>query len=120
MPSPQVRIASKLLGHLLWQEPTRQLRERMEDIQHAWDVAGALLQLSRDVEPSADDGASSPATPVLRPSIETRPGIAVRRSIVDRNALPVMPSSVDQWRATRTKKTLQPLEPDVRKGPSLH
>lgn len=90
MPSPQLRIASKLLGHLLWQGPTRELTERMEDVQHAWDVAGALLQLSRDVEPSVDDGASGPAAPALRPGLADRPSIAVRRSIVDRSALPVM------------------------------
>ena len=120
MPSPQLRIASKLLGHLLWQGPTRELTERMEDVQHAWDVAGALLQLSRDVEPSVDDGASGPAAPALRPSLEARPSIAVRRSIVDRSALPVMPSSVEQWRASRMNKKPTPPEAGQRKSPTFH
>lgn len=120
MPSPQLRIASKLLGHLLWQGATRELPKRMEDVQHAWDVAGALLQLSRDIEPSVDDGASSPVTPTLRPNLEPGPSIAVRRSIVDRSALPVMPSSVEQWRASRTKKKPTPSEAGQRKGPTFH
>ena len=59
MPSPQLRIASKLLGHLLWQGPSRELLDRMEDVQHAWDVAGALLQLSYASEPVVDDGSGS-------------------------------------------------------------
>lgn len=120
MPSPQLRIASKLLGHLLWQGPSRELPDRLEDVQHAWDVAGALLQLARDVEPSVDDGASGPAAPALSPSMEARPSIAVRRSIVDRSALPVMPSSVEQWRASRMKKKPTPSEADQRKGPTFH
>lgn len=122
MPSPQLQIASRLLGHLLWQAPTRELPERMEDVQHAWDVAGALLQLSRDVEPSVDEEASGPAAPALRLDLAASPTIAVRRSIVDRSAMPVMPSSVEQWRASRIKKKPQaaPLEPDKPKGPILH
>lgn len=120
MPSPQLRIASRLLGHLLWQAPTRELPERMEDVQHAWDVAGALLQLSRDIEPSVDDGTSSPAAPSLRPDLRSSPTIAVRRSIVDRSALPLIPSSVEQWRASRAKKKPTLQEVDQRKGPTVH
>lgn len=114
MPSPQLRIASKLLGHLLWQGPSRELPDRMEDVQHAWDVAGALLQLSYESEPLVEDGSSAPQTPVFRRSLE------VRRAIVDRNALPVMPQSVEQWRASRSKKKPGAAEPERPRRPTIH
>lgn len=114
MPSPQLRIASKLLGHLLWQGPSRELLDRMEDVQHAWDVAGALLQLSYASEPVVDDGSSVPPPPVFRPSLE------VRRAVVDRNALPVMPQSVDQWRASRSTKKPGAPEPERPRRPTIH
>lgn len=114
MPSPQLRIASKLLGHLLWQGPSRELPDRMEDVQHAWDVAGALLQLSYASEPVVEDGSSAPQAPVFRPSLE------VRRAIVDRNALPVMPQSVEQWRASRSKKKPGASEPERPRRPTIH
>lgn len=120
MPSPQLRIASRLLGHLLWQAPTRELPERMEDVQHAWDVAGALLQLSREIEPSVDDETSGPTAPALRPSLAPRRSIAVRRSVVDRSALHVLQSSAEQWRASRTMKKPTPTEADQRMGPTFH
>jgi hypothetical protein len=119
MPSLQLHIASNLLGHLLEQEQTRKLPDRMEDVQHAWDVAGALLQVSRVMEPSVDGGPSSPAAPALRPDFAIRTPIAVRRSIVDRNTLPLMPTSIEEWRANRAKKKPEPPEAGPRKGPTF-
>lgn len=114
MPTPQLRIASRLLGHLLWQSPSRELPDRMDDVHHAWVVAGALLQLSHDAEPPIEDGSGGPKAPVLRPAVE------VRRAIVDRTAMPVMPASVEQWRLSRAKKKPQPPTPERRPGPTLH
>lgn len=106
----QLRIASGLLGHLLGQHSTRQLSDRMEDIQHCLDVAAELMRRR---------GSDFPTGQAYSP-VPTPPNMRVRKVVTDRDALPVIPPNLEQWRATRARKNFPEPSTSGRKKPTMH
>ncbi|MGX1995295.1 hypothetical protein ACWJKH_07000 [Xanthomonas axonopodis pv. cassiae] len=90
----QIEVASRLLGHLLQQRTTRLPPHEVEDIQYALDLAAELLRL----------GGPGPAGQAQTSTIAPSQPILVKRSVVDRNVVPTMPASVEEWREARKKK----------------
>ncbi|WP_313905046.1 hypothetical protein [Xanthomonas prunicola] len=91
----QIQVASRLLGHLLQQHTTRLPPNQVEDIQYALDLAAELLRL----------GAPGPASQTQASTIaQPSQPILVKRAVVDRNVVPSMPTSIEDWREARKKK----------------
>ncbi|MEB1547607.1 hypothetical protein VDQ94_01605 [Xanthomonas campestris pv. campestris] len=90
----QIQVASRLLGHLLQQHTTRLPPNQVEDIQYALDLAAELLRL----------GAPGPASQTQASIIAPSQPILVKRAVVDRNVVPSMPTSIEEWREARKKK----------------
>ncbi|MBB3922577.1 MULTISPECIES: hypothetical protein [Xanthomonas] len=90
----QIHIASRLLGHLLQQRTTRLPPHEVEDIQYALDLAAELLRL----------GAPGPAGQTQASAMAPAQPILVKRAVVDRNVVPTMPTSIEEWREARKKK----------------
>lgn len=105
----ELRIASRLLPALMAQSGTRDVAEREADIQHALDVAAALMRRF----------AASPAGQAQQayvPSTGARP--APRAATVSRDQVPPTFVSQGEWRKARG---LAPA-PSPRKpsGPTIH
>ncbi len=105
----ELRIASRLLPALIAQSGTRDVADRDADIQHALDVAAALMRKF----------AASPAGQAQQtyvPSAGARP--APRAVTVSRDQVPPTFVSPEEWRKARG---LAPA-PTARKpsGPTLH
>lgn len=90
----QIQVASRLLGHLLQQHTTRLPPNQVEDIQYALDLAAELLRL----------GGPGPASQTQASIIAPSQPILVKRAVVDRNVVPSMPTSIEEWREARKKK----------------
>ncbi|WOP55675.1 hypothetical protein R5577_15675 [Xanthomonas euvesicatoria] len=90
----QIQVASRLLGHLLQQRTTRLPPHEVEDIQYALDLAAEPLRL----------GGPGPAGQTQASTMAPSQPILVKRSVVDRNVVPTMPASVEEWREARKKK----------------
>ncbi|UNW12033.1 hypothetical protein MP631_18425 [Xanthomonas phaseoli pv. phaseoli] len=103
----QLRIASRLLGPLLCQHPTRLLQERMEDIQHSLDVAAELMR-------RRESGSSAPSSYDYAPP---KPGdeVRTREAIIVRDMI-----SQNDWRAKRQRGDDGDAKPSPRKKPTLH
>lgn len=89
----QIQVASRLLGHLLQQRTTRLPPHEVEDIQYALDLAAELLRL----------GGPGPASQTQASAMAPSQPILVKRSVVDRNVVPTMPASIEEWREARKK-----------------
>ncbi|WP_372387223.1 hypothetical protein [Xanthomonas axonopodis] len=90
----QIQVASRLLGHLLQQRTTRLPPHEVEDIQYALDLAAELLRL----------GGPGPAGQTQASTMAPSQPILIKRSVADRNVVPTMPASVEEWREARKKK----------------
>ncbi|WP_345777383.1 hypothetical protein [Xanthomonas euvesicatoria] len=90
----QIQVASRLLGHLLQQRTTRLPPNQVEDIQYALDLAAELLRL----------GGPGPASQTYASAMPPSQPILVKRAVVDRNVVPSMPTSIEEWREARKKK----------------
>lgn len=109
----ELRIASRLLPALMAQSGTRDVTEREADIQHALDVAAALMRRF----------AASPAGHVQHASVPSPGGRPLPRvATVDRAQEPPSFISQEDWRkarglgpAPRTQPTRKPPS-----GPSIH
>lgn len=105
----ELRIASRLLHALMAQSGTRDVAEREADIQHALDVAAALMRRF----------AASPAGQAQQayvPSAGARP--APRAATVSRDQVPPTFVSPDEWRKARG---LAPAPvPRKPSGPTIH
>lgn len=66
MPPPQLRIASKLLGHLLWQPPTRQLSDC--GLSFSVGISETGLDTARDRAPVQALASGCPFEWVTRPT----------------------------------------------------
>lgn len=109
----ELRIASRLLPALMAQSGTRDVAEREADIQHALDVAAALMRRF----------AASPAGQVQHAFVPSSGGrSAARAATVDRGQDPPTFVSQDDWRKARGLGPA-PTTQSTRKspsGPSIH
>lgn len=105
----ELRIASRLLPALIAQSETRDVAEREADIQHALDVAAALMRRF----------AASPAGQAHQAYVpRAKAGPAPRAATVSRDQVPPTFVSPEEWRKSRG---LAPA-PSPRKpsGPTVH
>ncbi|MFC0156165.1 hypothetical protein ACFFJ4_22035 [Xanthomonas dyei] len=102
----QIKVASRLLGHLLQQRTTRLPPHEVEDIQYALDLAAELLRLGGPGQASQTQAsAMAPPQPIL-----------VKRAAVDRSVVPTMPASIEEWREARKKNKDAPPRPKESNG----
>ncbi|MGE8449542.1 MAG: hypothetical protein ACN6OP_02745 [Pseudomonadales bacterium] len=101
---PQFQVASQLLIGLMFQGPSRQLGDRVEDVRHALEVSAELIRQWEEDQPR---GAKfTPPTPV--------PHTRTREAVVDRTFIPT-----EEWRRNRAKKSTSP-SVSRHSGPSVH
>lgn len=105
----ELRIASRLLPALIAQSGTRDVADREADIQHALDVAAALLRRF-----SASPAGQAHQAYVPSPGMRSAP----RAATVSRDQVPPTFPSQEDWRKARG---LAPA-PSPRKpsGPTIH
>ncbi len=101
---PQFQVASQLLIGLMFQGPSRQLGDRVEDVRHALEVSAELIRQWEEDQPRR--GKFTPPTPV--------PQTRTREAVVDRTFIPT-----DEWRRSRAKKSTSP-SVSRNSGPSIH
>lgn len=105
----ELRIASRLLPALMAQSETRDVAQREVDIQHALDVAAALMRRFA-ASPAGQAHQTYMHSPGMRP--------APRAATVSRDQVPPTFPSQEEWRKARG---LDPA-PSPRKpsGPAIH
>lgn len=101
---PQFQVASQLLVGLMFQGPSRQLGDRVEDVRHALEVSAELIRQWEEDQPRR--GKFTPPTPV--------PQTRTREAVVDRTFIPT-----DEWRRSRAKKSTSP-STSRDSGPAIH
>ncbi len=101
---PQFQVASQLLIGLMFQGPSRQLGDRVEDVRHALEVSAELIRQWEEDQPRA--AKFTPPTPV--------PQTRTREAVVDRTFIPT-----DEWRRSRAKESAPP-SVSRNSGPSVH
>ncbi len=101
---PQFQVASQLLIGLMFQGPSRQLGDRVEDVRHALEVSAELIRQWEEDQPRR--GKFTPPTPV--------PQTRTREAVVDRTFIPT-----DEWRRSRAKKSTSP-STSRDSGPAIH
>ncbi len=101
---PQFQVASQLLIGLMFQGPSRQLGDRVEDVRHALEVSAELIRQWEEDQPRR--GKFTPPTPV--------PQTRTREAVVDRTFIPT-----DEWRRSRAKKSTSP-STSRGSGPAIH